>query len=581
MRTVTVSGNDTIYGGWKSTITVSRVPAPNQVTGLTAGRLSTDETKIDVNWTAPSGGTAATHYEVASRVDGGAWSDQPDRQATTNPPLTFQKTAASGKSTYQFRVRAVTVLAVNNEVAGSWTTSGTVSRVGVPNPVTGLTATRSDTDETQITVTWVAPSSGDTPTGYEIEYKRDGGNWTAGTTVNHPTVTHTSDVLGGSSYQYRVRAFRTLTGGEKLEGSWRSSNTVPKVSAPNRVTGLTATRQSDDETIINVGWNPPGSGTTPTGYDVEYRVDGVAWPDPPTAHGITATCDANSTPVCSFQLTGADGGSSYQFRVRAFRTLTTTNEKLAGSWTTSSTVRANPAGPVTGLTATRNTTDKTTIDLSWTAAPRATGYDVQYRKNTGSWQWGARAANQTTTSYTQTDAGGVETYTFRVRGVSSVGNGDWTESDEVGPPPLEWQGYEVGPTVADGKMAWITLKMASGPWWYEYRNHVGDWSSCKRVAAGSHTITGLRAPIKHIVEIFDAAGCNDGDRIRRENITTVDVQDTILDGTDPNNHTHKRQYPRLGVLGEGDCASDRMWHSHGWPNSGNWYGQHWHCQVYQ
>ena len=175
----------------------------------------------------------------------------------------------------------------------------------------------------------------------------------------------------------------------------------------------------------------------------------------------------------------------------------------------------------------------------------------------------------------------METYTFRVRGVSDAGNGDWTESAQVGPPPLEWQGYEVGPTVADGKMAWIELKMTSGPWWYEYRNHVGDWSSCKRVAAGSHTISNLRAPITYIVEIFDAAGCDNGDRIRRENITTVDVQDTILDGTDPNNHTHKRQYPRLGVLGEGDCASDRMWHSHGWPNSGNWYGQHWHCQVYQ
>ena len=141
VRTVTVSGNDTIYGGWKSSGTVARVPAPGQVTGLTAGRLSTDETKINVSWTAASGGTAATHYEVASRVDGGAWSDQPSRQAATNP-LTFQMTGASGKSTYQFRVRGVAVLAVGNEVAGSWTTSGTVSRVGAPNPVTGLTATR-------------------------------------------------------------------------------------------------------------------------------------------------------------------------------------------------------------------------------------------------------------------------------------------------------------------------------------------------------------------------------------------------------------------------------------------------------
>ena len=585
VRAVNVVGADSYASGW-STVTVLPVSNPKQVVGLKASRDTDDETNINVTWNPPGSGTTPSSYEVEYRVNNAPWPDPPTAHGITptcsqdDPPLcTFRIIGVAAASTYQFRVRPVT-LSGGDTIKGDWTYV-TVSSVSAPGRVGTITAGRAD-DESVINVNWTAPTGGTAPNSYEAQYKVDGsGNWlTANLTVTGATAQLTG-ASGNSRYQFQVRGIRTLTTNEKLEGSWRSSNTVPKVSAPNRVTGLTATRQSDNEAIINVGWNPPGSGTTPTGYDVEYRVDGVAWPDPPTAHGITATCDANSTPVCSFQLTGADGGRSYQFRVRAFRTLTTTSEKLAGSWTNSGTVRANPAGPVTNLVAERNDSDKTTIDVSWTAAPRASGYDVQYRKNTGSWQWGARAANQTGTTYTQTDAGGVETYTFRVRGVSSVGNGDWKESAQVGPPPLEWQGYAVGPTVADGKMAWIELKMTSGPWWYEYRNHLGDWSSCKRVAAGSHTISNLRAPITYIVEIFDAAGCDNGDRIRRENITTVDVQDTILDGTDPNNHTHKRQYPRLGVLGEGDCASDRMWHSHGWPNSGNWYGQHWHCQVYQ
>ncbi len=568
VRAVNVVGDDSYESGW-STATVGTVAAPDQVGNLQARRTPNNLTNIIVSWDAPSVGATPDGYDVQYRENNGDWQTAATKQAG----LTYTHGNAKGASSYQFRVRTV-IESGSDDVPGSWRTTGTVSKVPNPGAVSGLTAARTATDETKIDVTWTAPSGGTTPSGYDVAYRVNGsGDWQTTDLTVTGTTAELTGASGNSTYQFRVRGVKTLTHTnntvENLAGSWRTSSTVPKVSAPNRVTGLTATRSDTDETKITVTWTAPSSGDTPTGYDVEYKQDGGnTW--------NTGTTVTHPTVTHTFTVAG---GSSYQYRVRAFRTLTSTNEKLEGSWTTSGTVRGLPAGPVTNLTATRNTADKTTIDVSWSASNRATGYDVQYRKNSGSWSTGA--SKQTGLTYTQTDAGGVETYQFRVRGVSGAGNGDWTESAQVGPPPLEWQGYEVGPTVADGKMAWITLKMASGPWWYEYRNHVGDWSSCKRVAAGSHTITNLRAPITYIVEIFDAAGCDNGDRIRRENITTVDVQDTILDGKDPNNHTHKRQYPRLGVLGEGDCASDRMWHSHGWPNSGNWYGQHWHCQIYQ
>ena len=576
VRGVTVAGMDSYAGSWSSA-TVAAVSAPNQVGNLTAARSDTDLTVINVTWNPPSGGTTPTRYEVEYRVNGAGWPDPPTNHGITytcdtNTPVvcTFSLTGAAGASTYQFRVRTVTVSG-NDTIYGGWKSSGTVSRVAPPWQVTGLTAGRLATDETKINVSWTAASSGTTPTGYDVEYREDGGAWTSAATGQTGLTYQRTGASGNKTYQFRVRAVTVLAVGNEVAGSWTASGTVSKVSAPNRVGTVTATRDTTDETQITVTWTAPSGGTAPSGYDVEYKQDG--------GNTWNTGTTVNDPTTVTHTFTGVQGGSSYQYRVRAFRTLTTTSEKLLGSWTNSGTVRGLPAGPVTNLTATRNTTDKTTIDVSWDASARATGYDVQYRKNNGSWS--TAASKQAGLTYTQTGAGGVETYTFRVRGVSDAGNGDWTESAQVGPPPLEWQGYEVGPTVADGKMAWITLKITSGPWWYEYRNHVGDWSSCKRVAAGSHTISNLRAPITYIVEIFDAAGCDNGDRIRRENITTVDVQDTILDGTDPNNHTHKRQYPRLGVLGEGDCASDRMWHSHGWPNSGNWYGQHWHCQVYQ
>ena len=506
------------------------------------------------------------------RENGGNWTTPTGTGNLTETSYTHGN--AKGASSYQFRVRTVKVSG-GDPVYGSWRTTGTVSKVPNPGPVTGLTAARTATDETKITVAWTGPSGGTAPSGYEAAYRvNSSGDWLTTNLTVTGTTAELTGASGNSTYQFRVRGVKTLSdANETLEGSWRTSGTVSKVSAPNRVTGVTATRSTTDETKITVTWTAPSGGTAPSGYDVEYKQDGGnTWTTGTTVNDpatVTYTFDVN-------------GGSSYQYRVRAFRTLTTTNEKLAGSWTNSGTVPGLPAGNITTVTAGRGETDKTIITVTWTESTRATHYNVEYRINTGGWRTATTTQAADPRSYTRTGADKVESYTFRVRGVSGAGNGAWTESDEVGPPPLEWQGYEVGPQEPTGEMAWIKLKMTSGPWWFEYRNHVADWSSCKRVAAGSHTITGLRAPITYIVEIFNAAGCDNGDRIRRENITTVDVQDPILDGTDPNNHTHKRPYPALGELGvkPADCF-DIHRHTHGWPNSGNWYGQHWHCPIYR
>ena len=575
VRAVNVFGGVTYAGGW-STASVSPLANPKLVGNLTAARSDTNLTVINVTWNPPSDGTIPTSYEVEYRENGVSWPNPPTAHGVTytcdtNTPVlcTFSLTGAKGASTYQFRVRTVTTSG-GDTILGSWKNSGTVSRVSAPNQVTGLTAGRKSDDETKIDVSWTAPSSGTTPTGYDVEYRVNGsGDWLTTNLTVTGTTARLTGAAGNSTYQFRVRAFKTLTTtNEKLMGSWRTSGTVSRVGVPNRVTGLTATRSATDETKITVDWTAPSSGDTPTGYDVEYKQDGGSdW-----TTGATV-----NHPAVTHTFTVA-GGSSYQYRVRAFRTLST-NEKLAGSWTTSSTVRALPAGPVTNLAATRNTTDATTIDVSWSASNRANGYDVQYRKNSGSWQWGARAANQTGTSYTQTDAGGVESYTFRVRGVSGVGNGDWAESGTVAPPPVGYHGAEVGPQVADGKMAWIKLKVTSGPWSFEYRNHLGDWSSCKNVASGSYTISNLRAPHQHIVEVFEGNGCSDAAKITRTNVYTIDVQDPILDGADFNYHTHKRPYPSMGEVGvkPSDCLSIEQ-HSHGWPGGGG--GTHWHCPIY-
>ena len=152
---------------------------------------------------------------------------------------------------------------------------------------------------------------------------------------------------------------------------------------------------------------------------------------------------------------------------------------------------------------------------------------------------------------------------------------------------MSYHGIEVG-------VDWLTLKVTSGPWWYKYLSPSG-WTSCAKVAGGSHTILNLWADRAYEVDLFKSSGCdwsNPGSILKQIDFTTLsDINDwgkcwqvtdcrDIDNPTDYNNHTHKRQ--RLGKLGEtlsGCDWSTRTQHSHGWPDGG--HGQHWHCLTGQ
>ena len=545
---------------------MQRIAAPGQVGSLCAERQFADETTIDVTWTAPNNATGRTSYEISHQRDGGAWS----ATSTVGTATTYEYTTALGQSRYVFRVRGVTTLTTNERLEGGWRSSNTVQRVPTPGQVGNLRATRHATNDTNIKVTWTAPSNATGATDYDLEYQEDGGAWTGEATDVATTTYQFTSATGANRYVFRVRAV-TVSDGSDLTGSWRSSNAVPVLPAPNSVGSVNATRDAANETYIVVAWTAPTSGTTPSGYEIQYKENNGDWlPE-------TAT-DAGNTTTYAFAQ--ANGGSRYQFQVRAYTTLSS-DTKLRGGWRSSNTVAGLPAGNIANVTSTRSTTDPTTIDVEWSESARATvGYQVQFRKNNGGW------TNATTTklrTHTQTDAGGVETHTFRVRGISGAGNGAWTESSAVQPPPLGNHGYEFG-------VDWVTLKMTSGPWWYKYLAPDG-WTSCAKVASGGHTVLNLRAEWQYTLDIYGSAGCSPNqDHIARHNFTTLsdinnpgkcwnatDCRD-IDNPNDFNNHTHKRQdLAALGVTISGCDWSTRVQHTHAWPDGNS--GQHWHCQY--
>ena len=245
--------------------------------------------------------------------------------------------------------------------------------------------------------------------------------------------------------------------------------------------------------------------------------------------------------------------------------------------------RGGSAGPIQTLTATRNT-DATTITVTWSESARATvGYEVQYRKNTGSWQRATTAAAADRT-HTQTNAGGVETYTFRVRGVSGNGAGPWKESGTVAAPD------NIGYYGADAGVDWFTLKVTRGPWWFDYRDHKADWSSCRQVSNGNVTLTNLRPEVTYLVDIYTSAGCSANKIVDKQSIGTLsetqhpdkcwNVADCRANDRpdDFNYHTHKRSYlGEVGVLLSGCNQGGKVSHNHTWPDGrGGW---HWHCKT--
>ena len=442
---------------YTASLTVMAPPAapmaPGSVRSLTASRRSSPTTTIDVSWSAPSNSTASTRYDVEyqSRDNNSSpWVDSATKPAVTEQTATtYTLSGADGADGYRFRVRAVNVVGEDRHPSNpnsNWSGYATVGPLRNPDQVQNLTATR-QSNGTTINVTWQKPSSGTDPTRYEVQYQSRTGNsgsWGSAWTSLTPNITHDdttttftstlTTATGANSYRFQVRTV-TVSGGDTIEGSWKTSSVVPAFNNPDQVQNLTAVRDATTKTTINVGWNPPATnGTAPTHYDVQYQQDGGAWkPDTPDRQAV-------ADPL-TYQLTNATGASAFRFRVRT--ATQSGNDYVLGSWRTSGTVAKLPApGQAQNLTATR-AANETIIDATW-AAPASGGtapthYDVQYQVNGGSWTPDpATRQVETNKTYRVTDTGGSaanSSYRFRVRSVTVSNNvpirGSWAYSNTV------------------------------------------------------------------------------------------------------------------------------------------------------
>ena len=300
-----IRGRATNAGGnsaW-TTVTLTTTP-PELPPGLISNLRETSDTStsISFSWNAPTTGGSVTDYDIQYRLSGNSlrtwipWSHIGISRSATITGLTAGRT-------YQVRVKA-------DGPGGEGTWSGYVlmsTAIDAPGAISNLRET-SDT-ETSVTISWNAPTTGGTPTGYDVEYFR--------TTIGlrswpHSGVGRSATITGLESntlYQVRVRA--TNSGGN---GPWSGfvgvqTGAPPAPDPPGPVRNLRRFSTSS-ASLIQVEWDLPSTGGSVTSYNVQYR-QGTS------GSYMTLASSSVFSSIRRAIISGLTRDSSYQIRVSA------------------------------------------------------------------------------------------------------------------------------------------------------------------------------------------------------------------------------------------------------------------------
>ena len=365
-----------------SNIAVIEAPAP--ASGLTA---TAGDGAIDLAWTAPAAGTAAT-YRVARQPQDGDWTTLVDSTARNS----HSDDTAEANVPYRYRVQH------RNQYGGStWAESGTVTLVAVPGQPTGLTAALDGDD---VNLSWTAPTDGPTD-GYHVQHKSGDADWQDLTSTTATTHRH-AGLAADVEHRYRVRAHN-----QAGNGPWSNAASTTRVTPPNTLTGLTASVDGND---IAVSWTRPDA-VHLNGYEL-----GVSRSD--TGIESTESLGADAT---SYQVSDAAADVTYSFRIRAH------NDGGTSAWsdTVDATRVVAPAAPAT-IEAQAGDTD---ITVTWSASPArfVDGYQVSYGPADGDERQTADL-DADTTSYTHADSVEGTTYQYQVRAHNQAGNGPWSQA---------------------------------------------------------------------------------------------------------------------------------------------------------
>jgi titin len=417
--TFRVSATNNVSTGAVSTassaVTPRTVPdAPTSVSGIFGN------TSVSLTWAAPAsdGQSAITDYVVEFN-DGSGFAVFADGTSTATSATV---TGLTNGTSYTFRVSAVNAAGTG---AASAASSAVIPRT-FPSAPTSVSGTPGNT---QVSLTWTAPSNGGAAiTDYVVEFN-DGVTWA--TFADGTSATAAATVTGltnGTPYTFRVSATNNVsTGAVSTASSAVTPRTVPDAPASVSGTSLNAS--------VSLTWTAPviTGGSAITDYVVEFS----------SGAGFTTFADGIST-AASATVTGLTNGTAYTFRVSAVNAAGTGAASSASIAVIPLTVPSAPTG-VSG------TPGNAQVSLTWTAPSNGgiaiTDYVVEF--NNGSGFAVFADGTSTATSATVTGLTNGTGYTFRVSATNSVGTGA-TSSVSAAVTPATVPGAPTGLTGASG-----------------------------------------------------------------------------------------------------------------------------------
>ena len=256
---------------------------------------------FQVTWTGQdnSGGSGIRHYDVQSRLNGGAWQDW--QMATTATSANFTGVNAGF---YEFRVRAVdwagNVGAWPNNPHAS-TRVDSVAPNSVVNPLPQYTFSDS------FTVSWsgLDPQPGSGIARYEVQFQVNGGGWQPFRSDTTETSAVFSGAVVGWTYGFRVRALDWV-GNVETFSPQAQAQTIISGGEPVAEIVPFSSRVTQQPRFM-VAWRGlPVPGTRIDSYDVEFRFNNGAW-----------NPWLGSFPDASSEFIANQGDGVYEFRVRA------------------------------------------------------------------------------------------------------------------------------------------------------------------------------------------------------------------------------------------------------------------------
>ena len=255
------------------------------------------ETSVPVTWTAPVVELTIAGYELQWR----SGSDMAWTSVTSIPSssTSYTITGLQPGVTYEVRVRALFPTTV-----GAWSESITISTTAASAaaaPSLAALAAHSNS----ITVTWTAPATSESITGYELQW-RSGSDmaWTPVTGISSSATRHTIRALQPEVvYEVRVRALFAM-----IDGAWSNVMMVPTAAAtptapPTAVPPPAGAPSPNPPEVclanthpnsIAVTWTALASKKPITGYQLQWRAlfytdfdEGIRIPSTENSYTIT------------------------------------------------------------------------------------------------------------------------------------------------------------------------------------------------------------------------------------------------------------------------------------------------------